>query len=291
MDDFSLSDSEVFDGQRIQSLRLDQRSRLIVLPRKDSSLKDIPQMPELRKVGLGIFLVETRKRRIIEFLEDIPHIRFRKAREIPKGDQRKKAPFQERIYSIAVFSFEKPTQQQKKRMQRIIQRTACVRLRPGVFLFPHLRTKEKARYFLSSEGVELLDSNGFAREAKSLGASIKRWSRLRLVNKQGEDLVHQAYKRMIHHEAHSIETKLKKIQIRLKDASTSSKKLREQYTLQSRKFRLLRFRYRILKALWDFDEDKELKRVYNFMLKVRRKIQDRRPHESHGVTIQTGSDE
>lgn len=202
-------------------------------------------------------------------------MRFRKAREMPKGDSRKKVPYQEPMYSIVVFSFEKPTQQQKKKMQRIIHRTPCIRLRPGVILLPHMRAKEKARYFTQENGTSLFDSNEFAKEARSVGAHVKRWARLRLVNKQGESLIQEAYKRMIEHEVGSIESKLKAIEPHIKETSISTKKLREQYSNQSRKLKQLRNRHKILRALWHYDEEKQLKRVYNFMLRTRRKIQER----------------
>ncbi len=270
-----MSGSEAIDDPKTKSFRLDQTSRLIIIPREGVNQKSVPKVQDIRKAGSGVYIVEKKKRKLIEFFEGIPHIRFRKAREIPKGDSRRKVPFEERNYSIVVFSFEKPTQQQKKKIQRIIQKTPCIRLRPGVILLPHLRAKERSRYFSTEEGKDLLDSNSFAKEAKNVGAMVRRWTRLKLINKQGEELIQKAYTKMIEHEVQSIERKLKDLEPRVKDPLITTKKIREAYSIQSRKLKQLRHRHRILYSLWAYEEDKEIKRVYNYMLRVRRKIQER----------------
>ncbi len=270
-----MSDSEVTEEQRLKASALDQRGRLIILPRTVDARVALSKLADVKKVGSGVYITTRRRKALVDILENTPHIRFRRAREIPKGDSRKKAPFTDRIYTVVLYSFEKPTPQQKKTLQRLILKTPCIKLRPGVLLLPHLRAKEKARYYSSHGGVELLDSNSFANETVALGAKVRRWTRLRLINQQGEELIQQAYSAMVAQEVTSIDLKLKSIVGELKNSTSDLKKLKSEYTVVSRKLKRLRHRHKILHALWQYEAEKELKRIYNSMLKVRRAIQEK----------------
>lgn len=272
---YQLSDSEVSEDQRLKAAALDQRGRLIILPRTVGPKAALTKLDDVKRVGAGVYIASKRRKVLVSVLENTPHIRFRRAREIPKGDSRKKAPFTDRIYTVVLYSFEKPTPQQKKSLQRLILKTPCIKLRPGVLLLPHLRAKEKARYYSSHGGVELLDSNSFANETVALGAKVRRWTRLRLINQQGEELIQQAYSAMVAQEVTSIDLKLKSIAGELKNGSSDLKKLKSEYTAVSRRLKRLRHRHKILHALWQYEAEKELKRVYNSMLKVRRAIQEK----------------
>ena len=104
---------------------------------------------------------------------------------------------------------------------------------------------------------------------------MRRWTRLRLINQQGEELIQQAYSAMVAQEVTSIDLKLKSIAGELKNGSSDLKKLKSEYTAVSRRLKRLRHRHKILHALWQYEAEKELKRVYNSMLKVRRAIQEK----------------
>jgi hypothetical protein len=272
---FQLSESEVTDDPRLKASALDQRGRLIILPRTFGPKPGLTRLDDVKRVGAGVYIAARRRKALVDILENTPHIRFRRAREIPKGDSRKKAPFTDRIYTVVLYSFEKPTPQQKKTLQRLILKTPCIKLRPGVLLLPHLRAKEKARYYSSHGGVELLDSKSFANETVALGAKVRRWTRLRLINQQGEELIQQSYSAMVAQEVASIDLKLKSIVEELRNDSPDLRKIKSEYTAVSRRLKRLRHRHKILHALWQYEAEKELKRVYNSMLRVRRTIHER----------------
>ncbi len=254
--------------------QLDQNSRLIVIPKGIKVEKGKLSITGIEKVTHGIYIVQKKRRNVIETLEHIQHIRFRKARDIPKSDSRKKLPFQERIYSLVSYSIKQPTPQQKKKLQRIIYRTACVRLAPGIFVSPHLRAKEKQRYFTEKDGITLYDSAAFAREISNLGAETRRWTRLMLVNKSGEDLIHNAFLMMMQKEIESINQRMRTIEEKSKEIDASKKKLLESLKAVRAHFNHLKLKHNILRAIWYYDYEKELKRTYNQMLRIRRKIRE-----------------
>ncbi|MDF1539738.1 MAG: hypothetical protein P1Q69_12630, partial [Candidatus Thorarchaeota archaeon] len=147
---------------------LDQKSRLIVFPRDVIIPVNIAQAKGVQKVGAGLFIAQSNTQVLRESLGHIPQIRFRKARDIPKGDARKMKPFAERTYAIIHYSFKGVTPQQKKRVQRLFLQAPCIRLRPGIILFPYLRSRQRSRYYEMKDGTILMDSKTFAAETSKI---------------------------------------------------------------------------------------------------------------------------
>lgn len=251
-------------------------TRLVILPQKTLFRLNGSKFEDTRRIVRGVFLIKRRHRKIREALSEVQHIRFKRAKDIPKGDSRKLKPFEERTFAVVTYSFGGASEQQKKKMQRLLLRAPCIRVRPGVLIFPNLRSKEKARYY--SNAGDILDSKKLAREAHLIGARVNRWTRLRLANREAEEYIDASFNEMLKLDLDSFEKKLKHLSQEMDDPSISQKSLRLHLNVLAAKFIKLKRKYGILKAIWQYDSQKELKRVYNRMLKTRRKYQDRNLH-------------
>jgi hypothetical protein len=177
-----------------------------------------------------------------------------------------------RVYSLVSFSFTNPTAQQKKRVERLVRKTSGIRLRPGVVLFPLLKSKEKRRIIGSEDEKNLLDSTEFSRLVRKIGGDTFRWSRLKIANLDGDSQIRAAVERTITRDLTKIEEKILKIRERLKEPSVTIEQSKKNYSILSRNFRELRIKWTYGKILWRFDAERLLKRTYNMLITTRRAI-------------------
>jgi hypothetical protein len=107
---------------------------------------------------------------------------------------------------------------------------------------------------------------------KENGATVRRWSRVRLADENSEELVGRAIERMVSREMASIESRL----VRLRDATATPgvpvRKLKERYTVMARRFRILKANFMAVQSIWHHDTERQLRRTYNILLKVKREI-------------------
>ncbi|MHA2311412.1 MAG: hypothetical protein ACXADF_07935, partial [Candidatus Thorarchaeota archaeon] len=109
------------------------------------------------RVGRGVFLFHGQTSTENSPLQDLPMIAFKKSREIPSVKERGEEAGSRRVYSIVSYRFMNPTASQKKRVERLVRRSSSIRLRPGVLLFPVLRSKERRKLLESDEKYVLID--------------------------------------------------------------------------------------------------------------------------------------
>ncbi|MBN2230690.1 MAG: hypothetical protein JW779_13965 [Candidatus Thorarchaeota archaeon] len=254
-------------------------SRLIVLLGSSEGIKGasrrLKQYDDFVRVGRGLFIAHNLSSEYSDILQSLPTLSFLRTREIPGINERFNDPYANRVYSIVSYTFRNPTAGQKKKVERLIRKSAGIRLRPGVIIFPVLRAKEHRKLFDQDNGPSLLDSKDFNHELKSLGAVSIRWSRLRLTSVSDSGQIEAAIERTLVRDLHSVETKLQDIRESIKASLTSTDNLRKQLSIVSRRYRELKFKWTIAKAIWHYDSIKPLKRVYNLGLSTRNMIDNR----------------
>jgi len=254
-------------------VRFDKQSFLIVLPRNKEASNLRIDMGGVQRLGRGLFLVASSSPEIKMVFSRLPHYRFRRVREIPKIRNADSALKEKQTYALVAYRFSRPTAMQKKQMQRIIRKTQCVRLRPGVLLFPHLRAKELAKQKSNSRTV-LRNSKDFAIEALEIGAAVARWTRLKLVNDEGREILLSAIEMMVTAELGAIENRFKSLAEDASGGILTRKKARERFSVLQTRFNLFKSRMRVLQDVWQYGTEKQQKRTYNIMLRVRKKIDE-----------------
>jgi len=267
--------------ESINLARLDLKgtSRLIVLLGSKEGIrgvsKKLKQYDDFVSVGKGLFIAGSNVCVYTDILQSLPTLSFIRTREIPGIKTRHDDPHAYRAYSIVTYSFNSPTAGQKKRVERLLRRSAGIRLRPGVLLFPVLRARERRKVLDYEKEHSLLDSKEFNNELKSMGAISMRWSRLRLVDPLESVQIKEAIERTMNRDLFSIESKLYKIRELSKNPLTTTDILRKQSAAVLRRYRKLKFKWTLAKILWYYDAKKSLKRVYNLGLNTKYLIDNR----------------
>ena len=236
---------------------------------KDSARK-LNALGGLMRVARGVFLIHGHVPKIHPVLNDLPAISFLKVREIPSVNDRGEEATSRRVYSIVSYRFKSPTSAQKKRVERLVRKSISIRLRPGVLLFPVLRSKDRRSLLESDEANKLLDSRRLSEELRNLGADVSRWSRLRLVEHHSK--LEEAVVRTHSHEIMSFENLVKDLRNQAKDPEEQAITLKKRYSILSRRHRELKVKWDLANKIWGYDATKSLTRSYNMMIAARRSI-------------------
>ena len=130
-------------------------SRLVILLGSPEGIKGISKklsaLEGVIRIRKGSFIIHGFSEIHEAILESQKRVSFIKTREIPTVRTKLEDPYTERAYSLVSFSYNNPTAQQKKYVERLLRKTTGIRLRPGVILFPLLRLKEQRRILGSEE--------------------------------------------------------------------------------------------------------------------------------------------
>ncbi|TFG11421.1 hypothetical protein EU537_12415 [Candidatus Thorarchaeota archaeon] len=247
-------------------------ARLVILPKKEKINVKLLGEQEISRVGNGIYLILEGTTNIKEHLADISHFRFRRVREIPPIKSRDPEVRAKKVFAIVWYQFASPTAGQKKRVQRLIHRAPCIRLRPGVLLFPHLRSKDRERYLKKNKERSVLGSKEFSAVLEEMGGNVARWTRLQLVNQASNELLYASLEKMSKSEIGSLEAKLRTLKEAAVEGEGIRKKLKERYSEISSIYRNLRSKYEVVRVVWGVDLRRELKRTYNLMLRTKHVI-------------------
>jgi hypothetical protein len=191
-------------------------------------------------------------------------IAFKKSREIPSVKERGEEAGSRRVYSIVSYRFMNPTASQKKRVERLVRRSSSIRLRPGVLLFPVLRSKERRKLLESDEKYVLIDSRKLSEELRGFGAEVFIDGHLFEIQ--------NAVARTLSHDFTSFETLAKDLRNQAKEPEAQFKTLRKRYTILSKRYGKLKFKWSRANKIWSYDTTKLLTRGYNMLLSVRRVI-------------------
>jgi hypothetical protein len=234
------------------------------------SAKKLRSLGKMVRVGRGAFLIHGQTSIENSPLQNLPTIVFKKAREIPSVNERGEEARRRRVYSVVSYRFMNPTAIQKKRVERLVRRSSSVRLRPGVLLFPVLRSKERRRLLESDEKHVLMDSRRLSEEIRGLGAEVFRWSRLKTDGHLSE--IQNAVARTLSHDFTSFETLAKDLRNQAKEPGAQFKTLKKRYGILSKRYGELKFKWSRASKIWSYDTTQLLTRGYNMMLSVRRLI-------------------
>ncbi|MHA2354989.1 MAG: hypothetical protein ACXADC_07435 [Candidatus Thorarchaeota archaeon] len=251
-----MSDADVSDSTAINVTMKGQSQLVIILGDAKivkESAKKLRSLGKIVRVGRGVFLFHGETSTENSPLQDLPMIAFKKSREIPSVKERGEEAGSRRVYSIVSYRFMNPTASQKKRVERLVRRSSSIRLRPGVLLFPVLRSKERRKLLESDEKYVLIDSRKLSEELRGFGAEVFRWSRLKIDGHLFE--IQNAVARTLSHDFTSFETLAK-------DLRNQAKK----------RYGKLKFKWSRANKIWSYDTTKLLTRGYNMLLSVRRVI-------------------
>ena len=226
----------------------------------------------IKALGRGVYMVHAKSSQAMDLVTGIRHISFKKTRAIPRVKEAGLGASQNRTYTVVSYSFDSPSAQQKQQAQRLIRRSPCVRLRPGVLLFPHLRKKEFERFYVRDARRQLYNARAFVTKMIENGATVRRWSRLRLIGPSSEELVGKAIQRMVSTELLSIESQLARLREVAAKPGVPPRKLKERFTVLARRFRVLRANFTVVQNIWHHDTQKDLRRTYSLVLKTRHEI-------------------
>ncbi len=245
---------------------------MVILPKRHKINPKLLEEEEISRVGNGIYLISQGTPHIKHLLAEISHFRFRRVRDIPPVRSRDPEVRAKKVFAIVWYQFAAPTAGQKKRVQRIIHRAPCIRLRPGVLLFPHLRSKDRERYLKKNKERSVLGSKEFSVVLEEIGSTVIRWTRLQLVNQASNELLYASLEKMSKSEIGSLEAKIRTLKEAAMKGERNPKRLKERYSELSTIYRNLRSKYEVVRLVWDVDLRRELKRTYNLMLRTKRII-------------------
>ena len=264
------------DGIISKESELRGDSRLIIILGSPEGIKSISKklssLQGVNRIRKGLFIVHGYSEMHDMILQSQPVTSFIKTREIPTSRMKSEDVNSNRVYSVVAFSFNSPTARQKKHVERLIRKTTGIRLRPGVVLFPLLRSKERRRILGSEDEKVLIDSTEFSRLVRANGGNAFRWSRLRIINLNGVDHVQHAVEKTLSRDLAPLEEKIRALRERCKDSTISITLLKKNYTALSRRFRKLKTKWMLAKKLWFYDAERALKRTYNMLINTRRTI-------------------
>jgi len=258
--------------------KLTSDSRLIILLGSPEGIKGVSKklisLVGVKKVRKGLFIVQGYSESLEEIVHPQPFVSFIKTREIPSTRKKLEDRYElsTRVFSVVSFSYSNPTAQQKKHVERLIKKSTGIRLRPGTILFPLLRAKEQRRVLGSEDERVLIDSKDFSRLIRENGGIALRWSRLRIINLDGGDLLKQAFEQTLSRDLIPLEEKIRTLRDISRDTTVPIAHLKKKYTTLSRRFRELKTKWMTARKLWFYDAEKDLKRTYNMLINTRRAI-------------------
>lgn len=269
---------------------LGRDSLLVVVPRLEKGFStQARQISGAKRLMRGLYRVRANDPLVMKLLDQYPHVSFKRVRDVPRVRELSPEGASEHTYTIVAYRFANSTPQQKKMAQRLTRRTPSVRLRRGALLFPHLRMKDKNRYYKPSGKVQLFTAKLFVERMDRLGAQVIRFSRLRITGEHSNEIVNAAIDAMVEHELGSVEKRIRQLLTEVEDPSISSKRIKDRYSELSRRLKVLRASFEIVQDVWHHDTEKSLKRTYNLLLRLRREVEMRLEEEPNGANERTAS--
>jgi hypothetical protein len=256
--------------------KLAGESQLVILLNTANGIKGVSKklasLQDVKRIMRGTFIIPE----VTEVHNDILQFQstaaFMKTREIPNISKKTEDIYSELVYSIVAFRFKNPTAQQKKYVERMIKRTTGVRLRPGVVIFPILKSKQQRKIIGTEEDRVLLTSSEFFRKLRKKGADVYRWSRLRTTTAESSAHIKEAIEHTLQRDLTTLEERIRKLRERCKETDVEVAKLKKAYSVLSRRFRELKGKWMVAKKIWYYDGEKPLKRTYNMLISTRRII-------------------
>ena len=233
--------------------------------------KTIIKMDGVGKVSKGVLVIQSNFQHLRQALSMTPHIALKRTREIPSVRDRSADATSNRTYTIVTYRFRNPSPQQKKKAQRLIRKSLCVRLRPGVLLFPYLRLKESKKQL--EEKRPLLDARSLCKELSDMGAEVHRWGRLKIMSLLSKKLVDEAIDKTLESELDCLISKLKALREYAKQSDDTTVKLKGRYGELAGRYQALKSRMKMIQQTWHRGGEWPLNGIYNLLLSTRKVIE------------------
>ena len=264
------------DGIILVEPKLKSDSRLVILLGSPEGIKGaskkLTSLNGVKKVRKGLFIIQGYSESHEAIIQSQSFVSFIKTREIPSTRKRLEDEYSNRVFSVVAFSYNNPTAQQKKRVERLIKKSTGIRLRPGIILFPLLKAKEQRRVLGPEDERVLIDSKDFSRLIRENGGTTIRLSRLRIVNLDGVNNLKYAIEQTLTRDLIPLEEKIRSLRETIRDTTVPIAHLKKSYTPLSHRFRELKTKWMTARKLWFYDAGKALKRTYNMLITTRRAI-------------------
>ncbi len=253
---------------------------LLVVPRlsgqiENCATENILSLEKWKTIG-NVHLVSKSLTNISGVIDEAPCFLLKRTRSIPSLSKTRRNMDIQLRYALVTYRFQGPKSVIKKKVQRLIRRSIAVRIRPGVLLFPYLRAKDNGKLIQETGKKALLNSKEFVHEVSLLGAKAYRWTHLEFVRAKDQLLMQSIIERMLSLELQNLEKKIIDLRQSTERMDVSLKRLRERLSELKGMHQELNHRYTAIQKIWEFDSTRQLRRVYNLLLSVRRKIRDLR---------------
>ncbi|NHI83191.1 MAG: hypothetical protein EAX81_02650 [Candidatus Thorarchaeota archaeon] len=258
-------------------LRMRGPSLLVVFYRPRTPTKQLMSLSEshsVHRVRKGLFLVCGKPKQVIEALSKVPHIALRRTKEIPRRKSRKMRTAPHRSFALVAYRTKTTSPQFKKAVQRLVARTPSIRLRPGVFLFPHMRSKDLKKERDGKGAQSLLNSMQFSQALKEMGAKVFRWTRLQVTEATNPAPILDLIQERIDFEIEAVSSRIRQLRNQAKDALSDSARLKKRYVEYSKQFTQLKLKTEAIETIWHLDLGPRMKQLYNQFLSARRIIRE-----------------
>jgi hypothetical protein len=229
----------------------------------------------IRRLARGVYKVPIENKKVRDYVQRFRHLTLKRAREIPRVRETDPELSQRRTYVLMSYSFVEPTAQQKKQTQRLLNRSAYIRIRKGAVLFPYLRSKDIARFYQTDKKKRVLTPKEFAHSMKAIGAKMSRWSRVRAVGPKTDREIAAALDTTISSQLSSLEKRIIDLQEKTKNNTIPVKRLKSRYSELMTRMREARMVFSLIREVWKWDHTKPLRKLYNRLLRCRKAIEDR----------------
>ncbi len=274
-----MNDRNVSEESRTED-RLSGTSFLVVVIGDDKEFRrGARKIKSIRRLARGVYRVPVQNKKVREYVQRFRYLTLKRAREIPRVKETDPELYRRRTYVLISYSFVEPTAQQKKKTQRLLNRSAYIRIRKGAVLFPHLRSKDIARFYQKESVRKVLTPKEFAESMKDIDAKVSRWSRVRAVGPKSDREIEMALDATINGQLNSLESRILDLQETIKDNTVPLKKLKSRYSELMARVKEAREVLYLIREIWKRDDSKQLRKSYNRLLRCRKAIQDRTEQE------------
>ncbi|MFX1576505.1 MAG: hypothetical protein ACFFCF_04985 [Promethearchaeota archaeon] len=221
----------------------------------------------------GLYAQRRRKKSdpFIPYLENSNILTFVPRREITRISKTSSKVFQKNMRRfLLVFFAPLKNDFQRRKLSRCIQRTPLIRIRPGLFLLPQIRTKRVRQY-----SPALLRPAEFMSRLLELGTPVWYAPRLELVGTANETVIPQLVRSHLQKRAQGIVRRCRKVYFEIKNASSQANKIKrfKQPFLELRlQLRLLRKQSQFFQNEFGIDITDIVGRVASAVTRVRHQL-------------------
>lgn len=267
------------DEEKAAGARRKQKRYLLLIPKKGEHHEQVARFLRsdfvLKEQEVGVYVVRGNPKKLRKLLSEIPHIIFARARQIPKGSNLNTRD-EFLSYKIVAYSLPKSTVQQRKKVQRLCEKSGALKIHRSVLLFPHLRKKEYTRFYSKASKLGVLDAKKTSESIHEAGGLVSRWTRLRPLGTRSNDVLERLVSSASKTELKRLNKRIKGLLERSKKQESKLESLKSTYSSLRNQIKRLRIKYSLLHRIWGLNAKKEIHSSYNRLLRVKKYIMENR---------------